>query len=252
MSDAGVRRSRNGIRCRSVTAVALAVWMVAVACRSGSHLSRTGAGERGVVQRDAATPSTVSAEVSFPDADEIALESARRYAVGNLDGAVRVLQRGVAALPEDAQLHFMLANAYFRRQDWTAAAAEYEEAARLRPRHPDTHLSLGYAHYMAGRVDRAVSAWGKAASQIPNDALAQMSVALGLLRQGRVALARMRMIQAMDLDRQWRQRIAIDMRWTPAMRRAVRSLADQIVAERLDDNGGDGLIEHGVGANPRQ
>jgi tetratricopeptide (TPR) repeat protein len=169
-------------------------------------------------------------ETDTNDAPHIA---ARWYARGDLVTATKVLQEAVAVRPTDAQLHFMLGNALFRQTNWDGAIHHYEEAARLREHHPDTHLSLGFAYLYAGCVDDAVKAWGKAVDQTPDDALACFSLAIGLKRQGGLAEARKCAGRAIALDAGWLNRLKIDMRWRPEMVREVQGLVAE-AAEAKD------------------
>ncbi len=155
---------------------------------------------------------------------ELMQRSADLYKRGDLDGAIRVLRKGVAQEPSEAQLHFMLANAYFRKGMWQVAAGEYEKSAKLRPNHPDTYLNLGFAYFRAGYTDRAVVAWREALRQSPNDALTHASLAMGLLGQGQAEEARKLMGKAMSMDREWRRHAAVDVRWSPRMVREADRL----------------------------
>lgn len=184
----------------------LTVIAVIVATSMLSHLSWAGPGPReGVGTAD---------------------RSAQLYARGDLNGAVKVLRQAINTRPQDAQLHFMLANALFRQRGWLGAIHHYSEAAHLRAQHPDTYLGLGHACYQAGQMDEAVAAWRTAVRQSPGDALPHLSLAVGLNAQGRVVEARQHIAVAVDLDPGWRRRISIDVRWTHEMVREVSSLVD--------------------------
>jgi cytochrome c-type biogenesis protein CcmH/NrfG len=67
------------------------------------------------------------------------------YARHELESAAQVLRQGLKRFPNDAQLHFMLGNAYFRQKRWTNSISEYVQASALRPDHVDTFLCLGFA-----------------------------------------------------------------------------------------------------------
>lgn len=161
-------------------------------------------------------PRAESAENAQP-----ARNAAERYAQDDLEGAVIVLREAVETNPQGAQLHFMLANALFRQEDWAGAIQHYSQAARLREHHPDTYLDLGFAQYRIGNIEDAVAAWSTAVRQSPNDALPHLSLALGLRAHGLFDVARRHIVRAIELDPQWQERLAIDLRWTPGMIREV-------------------------------
>lgn len=146
------------------------------------------------------------------------------YAQRKLEAAAEILRRGVAAFPEDAQLHFMLGNAYFRQQRWSNSTVHYAEAAALRPDHSDTFLCLGFALYQESRWADAIEAWRIAAWYSPEDALPRLSLAVGLLKLGLVHEAEGQISQAVT-DPSWRSRLAIDIRFTPGMIQALELAA---------------------------
>jgi tetratricopeptide (TPR) repeat protein len=168
-------------------------------------------------------------EPNRSDATSASEEAARLYKRGDLDGAVKVLQRIVATDPTNAQLHFMLANGLFRQKDWPAAIEHYEDAVRLRDHHPDSYLGLGYAYFQAARIDDAVKAWRTAVRQIPDEAFANLSLCVGLLRQGQTVSAQRYLIRAIQLEPEWRHRVAIDVRWNPEMVRELESFANHSI-----------------------
>jgi Flp pilus assembly protein TadD len=180
----------------------------------------------------ATTFSSATETTPSADPEEIMQASAAFYAEGRLDRATAVLRDGVETYPADAQLHFMLANAFFRQQDWPGAVRHFEQASRLRPAHPDTYLWLGHAHFSSGQIEAAVKAWQTAVRQSPHDALPSLSLAMGLHRNGDATASRRRMRQAMALDENWRERISNDVRWTTAMVEALIGLADEVAISR--------------------
>jgi Flp pilus assembly protein TadD len=167
--------------------------------------------------------SVVRAEPGQTPAD-IANEAGRYYANADLPRAITLLRQGVTKHPTDAQLRFMLGNALYRQGDWRDAADAYAAAARLRPTHPDTQLCLGHAYYEAGDREAAVIAWRQGVKLSPHDALPRASLALGLATTGRAEEARHQAARALRLDAALRQRLAIDVRWSPAERRQIDML----------------------------
>jgi Flp pilus assembly protein TadD len=146
------------------------------------------------------------------------------YRDGHLGSSAAVLERGIAQYPDSAQLHFMLGNAYFREHKWLPAAGQYERSARLRPNHPDTFLSLGYARYHIGQFQRAVSAWQQAVSLAPSDALPRLSLGLGLIKEQKIQDAQGELLIGMRLDPNWQNRLRLDVRFTPQMMQDIATV----------------------------
>ena len=69
--------------------------------------------------------------------------SARQLVEDQIDAAFESAQQAVAAADEMPEAHFQLGLVHAKRQDWRAAAAEFDRAAELNP-------SLAYAHYYGG------------------------------------------------------------------------------------------------------
>jgi tetratricopeptide (TPR) repeat protein len=115
----------------------------------------------------------------------------------------------------------------YRQQNWPEAIHHYGEAARLRPRHPDTHLNLGYACYHLGKSAEAMAAWRVAVAQSPQDALPHLSLAIGFLARENRPQARHHLARALELDPNWKDRVAIDVRWTPLMVTEINALAEE-------------------------
>lgn len=168
---------------------------------------------------------------SAHEVESVKEKAHRLYAHGNLIGAVEVLRIGVETYPQNPQLHFMLANAFFRRNDWSKAIEHYEEASRLRRWHPDTYLGLGHAYYFAAKKQHALAAWRIALDQSPNDILPRLAFAVGLNAVGRSDEARRNAIYAIGLDPEWMQRVSIDIRWTSEMIRVVTDIIQQSSTE---------------------
>lgn len=161
---------------------------------------------------------------SRPPGQTFSATAAELYSQGNLDGAIAVLGDALEATPQDAQLHFMLANALFRKQHWPRAAAHYHRAAELRPDHVDTWLSLGHALLFDGQADQALEAWEVAIGLTPYDALPLLASAVGHLGQGDSERALELAKNAARLDSDWRFRLEIDIRWNSEMIASIEGL----------------------------
>ncbi|MEE8525858.1 MAG: tetratricopeptide repeat protein [Thermoanaerobaculia bacterium] len=165
------------------------------------------------------------AATSGPLVTDVTEEAAYYYAIGDLDGAILALKCGLEGTPDKPQLHFMLANALYRKQEFNLAVLHYEEAARLRPRHVDTHLNLGYARFHMGAVDEALEAWQTTARATPGDALVHLSLAIGYAAKQQLPRAHIHLRRAAFLDTDWSRRLSIDIRWTREMLETIGQLA---------------------------
>jgi tetratricopeptide (TPR) repeat protein len=94
-------------------------------------------------------------------------------------------ERLVAAYPRDERAHFLLGGAYFGRQDYSKAIAEYQQAVELAPDYAPAYNLLGYAQRQAGRLGEAEQAFKKYIELIPNDPNPYDSYAELLMKMGR-------------------------------------------------------------------
>jgi len=91
----------------------------------------------------------------------------------------------------DATVHALLGSAYFALRDYSAATAEYQNAARLKSSRKEaiqTDLALSYL--AAGSPDKAVPILETVSSQSPSFAGADYILAMTYLNQGKPAQAR--------------------------------------------------------------
>jgi cytochrome c-type biogenesis protein CcmH/NrfG len=137
------------------------------------------------------------------------------YTRSDLDCAVSELEQAKSVRPGDAQIVFMLGNAYYRRQNWSSSIAQYTEAARLRPDHPDTWLNLGFAHFHNSEFRPAVIAWKQAVKRSTKDPLSRMALAVGLVSLGQREEALEEFSIALDLrpDSCEKAKLTVDVRW---------------------------------------
>lgn len=72
------------------------------------------------------------------------------------------LRRAVDRDPENPELLMDLGNAYYDREDWDRAVAQYEKARRKAPKNPNLLSDLGAAHRNRGEFDLAIAYFQKA------------------------------------------------------------------------------------------
>lgn len=118
-------------------------------------------------------------------ADALHLLGLVHYARGELDAAVELVDKAVAAAPRAAVFRFNLGNILRDAGDLAAALAAYREAVALQPDEADFHNNLGQACEEAGQFDEAVACYRRAVALADDDATAWVNLALALQRLGR-------------------------------------------------------------------
>jgi lipopolysaccharide biosynthesis regulator YciM len=67
------------------------------------------------------------------------------------DTAIATLQEAISLVPDLAEGHFQLGQAYLRKKLWLPAEESFSRAIELRHHFPAAHLSLGYLYYQQGK-----------------------------------------------------------------------------------------------------
>jgi serine/threonine protein kinase/tetratricopeptide (TPR) repeat protein len=123
---------------------------------------------------------------------------------------INLTSQAVERDPQFAEALALLANVrmrnywlhYDRREsELERARVEAERAVALRPDSAETHLALGYCHYL-GRLDydAALAEFGKALAIQPNNALVQAAIGYVRRRQGRMDKAEADLRKAVEGD----------------------------------------------------
>lgn len=81
--------------------------------------------------------------------------------LGRPDEAVLRFQQGIAAFPENHNLHLNLGITHITRGDGAAARASFERAITLNPEHPTAHFYVGQIYAAEGLIAAGVLALGK-------------------------------------------------------------------------------------------
>src|SRR5438034_6294083 len=66
------------------------------------------------------------------------------------------------------------------KQNWKAAASEFERAVKINPRHAETHIGLGVALWGLGEKERALAEFQRATDIDPKSAEAHFDIGLSL------------------------------------------------------------------------
>jgi tetratricopeptide (TPR) repeat protein len=91
----------------------------------------------------------------------------------------------VADYPRDERAHFLLGNAYFGRQEYEKAIAQYRRATEIAPDFAPAYNIVGYAYRTLGRYDEAEAAFKTYIELIPDDPNPYDSYAELLMKMGR-------------------------------------------------------------------
>jgi tetratricopeptide (TPR) repeat protein len=126
---------------------------------------------------------------SATQANRVAL--ARALLLGRqLEKATALLEQAVAAEPGNYELRMMLATALRDRRQFQPAAAQFLEAAKLKPTEPQTWTDLGGMLYMSGALPQSLAAFDRARDLGGNSAGNQFfrAIILDKLKQLKPAL----------------------------------------------------------------
>jgi Flp pilus assembly protein TadD len=108
---------------------------------------------------------------------------------GDLDGALEIFQRAVAAAPTSALAHSKLGIVHVQKQQWDTAAAEFSKAVQLDPTYAPAYSNLGNVCRERGQLDQAIAYYQKAVSMDPDYWIAHQNLGIVYKQQGRVAEA---------------------------------------------------------------
>jgi tetratricopeptide (TPR) repeat protein len=148
-------------------------------------------------------------------ANRSALAMAYLFA-GQVEKALPLFQQAVAAEPRNYDLRMVYARALRDRKEYSAAAAQFMEAARLNPGEPKTWNELGSMLYLTGDLQRALAAFDKArdaGDQTPGNWFLR-AIILDKMKQPKPALEAYQKFLSMsqgnsDQEFQARQRVRI-------------------------------------------
>jgi tetratricopeptide (TPR) repeat protein len=119
---------------------------------------------------------------------------------GDIDGAVREYEQGLAIWPDYAEAHYNLAGIFLDQGDVDRSIAEYEKALRLKPRDADAHNNLGGSLLMKGQLDRAITEFLTALALRPDNGEAEQNLGQALLQRGRVDDAVQHLRKAVEIN----------------------------------------------------
>jgi len=119
------------------------------------------------------------------DGERMLIQATEAGADGNPAKQKEILDKLVAAYPNDERAHFTLGGYYFGQQDFTQAINHYKKATELNPTYSTAFNILGYAYRQNEQYADAETAFKKYIELIPNDPNPYDSYAELLLKTGR-------------------------------------------------------------------
>ena len=119
------------------------------------------------------------------DGERMLIQAAEAGANGDPTKQKEILEKLVAAYPNDERAHFNLGGYYFGQQDFTQAITHYKKATELAPDYSTAFNILGYAYRQNEAYSDAENAFKKYIELIPNDPNPYDSYAELLLKMGR-------------------------------------------------------------------
>jgi len=141
---------------------------------------------------------TLSAKAS--DGERMLIEATEAGANANPNKQKEILDKLVAAYPNDERAHFNLGGYYFGQQDFTEAIHHYKRATEIAPDYSTAYNILGYAYRQNEAYSDAENAFKKYIELIPNDPNPYDSYAELLLKMGRFDEAIAQYNKALALD----------------------------------------------------
>lgn len=134
------------------------------------------------------------------DGERMLIQAAEAGANANPTKQKEILDKLVAAYPNDERAHFTLGGYYFGQQDYTQAISHYKKATEIAPDYSTAFNILGYAYRQNEAYSDAETAFKKYIELIPNDPNPYDSYAELLLKMGRFDEAITQYNKALALD----------------------------------------------------
>jgi tetratricopeptide (TPR) repeat protein len=134
------------------------------------------------------------------DGERMLIQATEAGANANPTKQKEILDRLVAAYPNDERAHFVLGGYYFGQQDFKQAITHYKRATELNPNYSTAFNILGYAYRQDGDYTDAEAAFKKYIELIPNDPNPYDSYAELLLKMGRFDEAITQYNKALSID----------------------------------------------------
>jgi len=142
----------------------------------------------------------VSLSGNASDGERMLIQSAEAGANGNPTKQKEILDKLVAAYPNDERAHFNLGGYHFGQQEYADAISHYKRATEIAPDYSTAYNILGYAYRQNEAYSDAENAFKKYIELIPNDPNPYDSYAELLLKMGRFDEAITQYNKALAID----------------------------------------------------
>ncbi len=123
-----------------------------------------------------------------------------RLNAGDLDAAIRELQKSVRQKPDSADTHEALAEAYFNKRDFENAAAEMKRAIAIDPRDERAQYNLGLIYMEQKQPEKAEGIFAQLLKDHPNSANGHAGMARVLTYNGHYAEALAQYKRVAEID----------------------------------------------------
>ncbi len=114
--------------------------------------------------------------------------------------AIAHLQKYVAARPEDAEGHALLATAFQQAERFDEAASEFERSLAIEPDYPYAQVSLARIYAYQKKTDKALELFARGIPRVEPDAPAFYLYAVALKDAGKLPEAESKVRRAIQLD----------------------------------------------------
>jgi len=134
------------------------------------------------------------------EGEQLLIQGTEAGANGNTTKQHELLEKLVAAYPNDERAHFNLGGYYFGQQDFSSAIQHYKKATEIAPNYSPAYNILGYAYRQNGDYAKAEEAFKKYIQLIPNDPNPYDSLAELFLKMGKFDDAITQYRKALSID----------------------------------------------------
>lgn len=135
------------------------------------------------------------------DGERMLIQAADAGANANPTKQKEILDKLIAAYPNDERAHFTIGGYYFGQQDFSQAITHYKKATELAPDYSTAFNILGYAYRQNEQYPEAEAAFKKYIELIPNDPNPYDSYAELLLKMGRFDESIAQYRKALEVDK---------------------------------------------------
>jgi len=142
----------------------------------------------------------VSLSDKASDGERMLIQANEAGANANPAKQKEILEKLVAAYPNDERAQFNLGGYYFGQQDFAQAITHYRKATEIAPSYSPAYNILGYAYRQNGQFPEAETAFKKYIELIPNDPNPYDSYAEFLLKTGRFDESIAQYKKALEVD----------------------------------------------------